>query len=268
MYRRIVVPVDLDAGAGRSVMVGGVLARQVDAELELLTVVPGGVDLGHLHDRLAEAAADDAVDAATRVTEADDVAAAIAREGAEPGSLVCMDTRARRAVTGMVLGSVSEEVVRELRQPVLLVGPHCATPPRRFESLVVGLDGSELAEQILPIVVSWTIGFGLTPFLFQVLPATVPLDLGDDAQDSAYVRRIAEQLAGHGVRAEWDVVRQQSAPEGITSYAADRRAALIAVTTHGRTGLRRVALGSAASDITRRATVPVLVVHPGSTTDA
>ena len=53
----------------------------------------------------------------------------------------------------------------------------------------------------------------------------------------------------------------------ITEFAAGRRGTLLALATHGRTGLARMTMGSVSMGIVRHATVPVLVVRPPDVTD-
>jgi nucleotide-binding universal stress UspA family protein len=263
MYRTVVVPLDPTAGADAAIAVGAVVAQQAGATLQLLTVVPPDVDTLKPHDRLAELIEMHGIDAEALVVCADDVALAVLDAAGTPDSLICMGTRARRSIGELVLGSVSERVMRETRHPVLLVGSHCGSAPERFESMVVGLDGSELAESVLPVVGDWSSQLGITPWLFQVLAATVPLELGgDDVHDSAYVHGIAERLARPSLEVEWDVARDRHVAGAIVRFAASRPSSMIALTTHGRSGLSRLALGSVALDVARHATVPVLVVRP------
>jgi nucleotide-binding universal stress UspA family protein len=263
MQPTVVVPIDTIAGSDAAIPMAAAIARQSGAAVVLLTVVAPEADTFEPLDRLADLAKWHGVDARCRIVCADDVGDAVSVECGGPNTMICMETRARGAIGEMVLGSVSERVVREARGPVLLVGPHCAPPPDRFETMVVGLDGSPLAESILPLVADWSAHLDVVPWLFQVLPASVPLEVGDDdVLDSCYVQSVAGRLTRPGHPVEWDVCRDRHPAAVIARYAADRLGALIALTTHGRTGISRMALGSVALDVARRATVPVLVTRP------
>jgi nucleotide-binding universal stress UspA family protein len=263
MFRTIVVPLDHSDEADAAVLYGAALARQAGARLNLMTVRPTYVDGVTIHDRLNEIADRYHVDADLTVAGPDDVAATLVEAASLPDTLLCLATHARGPVAEMVMGSVSEQVVRTSCHPVLLVGPHCGPPPDRYLSMVVGLDGSGLAERILPTVTTWASGLGVTPWLFQVLPAHVPLEVGDsDVVDSGYVHQIANQLGEHGVKAEWEIVHGRDPATAITRFAQDRQASLIALTTHGHSGLGRVALGSVAFQVAHDATCPVLVLRP------
>lgn len=265
MYRTVIVPLDAAGGSDVAVPFAATVARQAGANVELLTIATSDMDA-----LKAEAALVDltvwhrlGLDARTRVVRSDDVAGAVLDAAAEPGSLVCMQTRARGSIGEMVLGSVSERVVRECHRPLVLVGPHCGPAPERLASMVVALDGSPVAETILPVVADWVANLGLTPWMYQVLPGRMPLELGDDVAESAYVHRVARQLPRPArSMAEWDVAHDRHVPTAIARFAEDRPGALIALTTHGRSGLGRLALGSVALEVAREATVPVLVLRP------
>lgn len=263
MFRTIVVPLDYGDEAEAAVPHGATLARQAGAQLQLMMVRPSYVDAVTIRDRLEEIADRQGIDAALVVAGPDDVAATLADVAAKPHTLLCLRTHARRPMAEMVMGSVSEQVVRTCGRPVLMIGPHCDPPPERFASMVVGLDGSPLAEQILPSVGAWSTHLGLTPWLFQVLSPHVPLEVGDDdLLDAGYVHNLATRLAEQGVKAEWETAHDRDPAAAIVRFTEEREPALIALTTHGRSGLGRMALGGVAFQVAHRARYPVLVLRP------
>ena len=263
MFRTIVVPLDHSDEAEVAVPHGAALARQAGARLDLLMVRPSYVDAVTMHDRLNEIADRYGVDAELTVAEPGDVTATLVDAASEPDTLLCLATHARGPVAELVMGSVSEQVVRTSRHPVLLVGPRCGPPPERYSSMVVGLDGSRLAARILPTVERWASGLDVTPWLFQMLPGPVPLEVGaGDVVESGYVHGIADRLGERGVKAGWDVVHRRDPATAITRYAEDRQASLIALTTHGHSGLGRVTFGGVALEVAHNAPCPLLVLRP------
>ena len=80
------------------------------------------------------------------------------------------------------------------------------------------------------------------------------------AQD--YLDDVAERMRGQGLRATGVAVVGWSAVDSILDVARPERVALVALATHGRGGLRRLALGSVADKLVRGADVPVLVYRP------
>lgn len=150
-----------------------------------------------------------------------------------------------------------------------------------FERLVVALDGSEVAERILPHVVALAKQFGSEVTLLQVTeaPETVMAEVAAAAEPPGAVaidpmpiieaerQGAAEYLAGIEARLRGDGLTVACAePEGspaaaIVDYAQEHRADLIAMTTHGRSGLGRLVFGSVADSVLRHAPCPVLLVR-------
>jgi nucleotide-binding universal stress UspA family protein len=268
MFRTIVVPLDHSDAAEAAVPHAAALARQAGAHVSLLMVRPSYVDGVTIHDRLNEIADRHHLDADLIVVGPDDVTAVLVEAASAPDTLLCLASHARGPLSELVMGSVSEDVVRLAHHPVLLIGPHCGPPAERYPSMLVGLDGSELAERILPTVARWASELDVAPCLLQVLPERVPLEVGEsDVVESGYVHTIANQLGERSIKADWDVVHHRDPAEAITRFARDGRSSLIALTTHGRSGLSRVALGSVALRVAHHAPCPVLVLRPAEVDD-
>jgi nucleotide-binding universal stress UspA family protein len=129
--------------------------------------------------------------------------------------------------------------------------------------MVVALDGSKLAETILPVVSDWCTHLDLAPRLLEVFPARVPLERGEhDDRTSAYVRHVADQLGLRGFRAGWDTTYDRDPAEAIARPTETHTLAIIALSTRGRTGLDRILTRSVAMAVAHKATSPVLVLHP------
>jgi nucleotide-binding universal stress UspA family protein len=260
VFETIVVPLDGASFAERALEPAARLARDIGAELVAMMVV-GQPDYEQGWQYLERLTA--TVDVPTRtpyLLVADDPAECVANAGEAPGALIVMTSHARSRAPHAVLGSVAEKVVRELVSPVLVIGPRFApteTWPRG--RVVVPLDGSETAEAILPAVREWCATLGSDAWMVSVVdPAD---DLSDTGADAGYVRHVAERLERDGVRTGWDVLHDSDPACSIVTYAADQ-AEVIAMATHGRTGLGRIALGSVAARVLHEATCPVLVLRP------
>jgi nucleotide-binding universal stress UspA family protein len=263
MFRTIVVPLDRSDAAEAAVPHGAAIARQSGARLRLMMVRPAYVDAATVHDRLREVAARHHVDAELFVAGPEDVAATLVDVASEPQTLLCLRTHARGPVAELVIGSVSEQVVRASHRPVLLIGPRCGAAAGRIGSMVVGLDGSELAEQILPTVGSWATQLGLTPWLIQVMSPPRALEVGNGrVLDAGYVHYLAAQLRRQGVEAGWDTLHDRDVAKAIVRCAEEHDPAMIALTTHGHSGLGRVVLGGVALQVAHLASCPVLVMRP------
>jgi nucleotide-binding universal stress UspA family protein len=77
-----------------------------------------------------------------------------------------------------------------------------------------------------------------------------------------YLAKVVEPLADKGMRVE-RAVRGGKAAETIAAVANETRADLIAMATHGRSGLGRLLFGSVAEGVLRTAAVPVLLFKTG-----
>ena len=263
MFDTVVIPLAWGDVADTVVAHGAAVASQAGAAIELLTVrSPYDSDAG-ARRRLTAVARAHEIDAIVRTVQAEDPAAVLASVGSEPGKLLCLRSHARRPLAELALGSVSARVVRTCRRPVLLVGPHCQPAPPTYESLITALDGSDLAGSILPVVTDWCRHLDLTPWLFEVLSARVPFELGaGDVQEAVYVHRVAYQLGLEGFKVGWDTAHDRHVAAAISRFADSRRPAILALSTHGRSGLGHLALGSVAMAVTHQATCPVLVHRP------
>ncbi len=136
-----------------------------------------------------------------------------------------------------------------------------------FARILVPLDGSPLAEGILPEVAELARLHGAELLLLRVaLAHTFP---GVDATDAqvhvvqeaeGYLAEVERGLAARGIPVS-SAVRYGHAAEEILDHAQVRHADLIAMCTHGRTGLVRIMLGSVAEAVLRASPVPVLLLR-------
>lgn len=145
-----------------------------------------------------------------------------------------------------------------------------------YDRIIVPLDGSPFAEQALPLAatIARRAGGVLTLVRVHVPPpapgpgqdaslASFDLDAADRASTGEYLQRMAAHTGeGAALRTGTTLVDASTPAEAICREAAETGAAMIVMSTHGRTGVRRALLGSVADGVLRRATVPVLLWHP------
>ena len=145
-----------------------------------------------------------------------------------------------------------------------------------FDKILVCLDGSELAEQILPYAIEQTKKFESKVILIQAIssPSSVISGTGpvtgpalqdqikaEDNKATKYLERIASKLQSENIAVEYTTVR--GAPgHAIVEYAHENEIELIAIATHGHSGIRRAILGSVADYIIRESHLPMLVIKP------
>jgi nucleotide-binding universal stress UspA family protein len=170
------------------------------------------------------------------------------------------------------LGSVADELIRRSPFPILLVRPgekaQGILPEPVVENVLIPLDGSALAEQILGPAVELAQVFRARCVLLRVVESAASTNhqttsgSAERVQAETYLERIAARLREPGVNIEIRVVTAPHAVEGILEEARDQSNHLIALATHGRGGFQRMLLGSVADKLIRTSPSPVLVYRP------
>src|SRR5581483_9358318 len=191
---------------------------------------------------------------------------------------IAIATRGYSGLKRAFLGSTTDSVVRNAPCPVLVVRDKDGSPPRgrksplQFRKILVPLDFSEASRLGLEYALSFAEQFYATVVLFHSISVSayvvgnrytahhVPTLI---ANQQEYARREMEELREAILRkgglAEIKIA-VGSAVEQIGKYVRKAGVDLIITSTHGRTGLRRVFIGSTAERLVRYATCPVLVV--------
>jgi nucleotide-binding universal stress UspA family protein len=214
------------------------------------------------------------------------VGEAVAKQGAD---LVVMTTHGRGPMGRFWLGSVADELVRQLPVPLLLVRPVEADPDLNREPeirhVLIALDGSEWAEKILGTAVAlgnlWQADYTLVRIIKPVMPVDAPIEVPsvaqavqsvmqrmDTIQDQLklqaqkYLDGVAARLRSQGLKVQTKVDISERPAAGILEDIEATPADMVAIETHGRSGLSRLFLGSTADKVVRGAHVPVLIHRP------
>lgn len=198
----------------------------------------------------------------------------VARAQITDATLVAMASHGRGGVPRAVLGSVASAVIRRSGVPVLAIRADLLMPPHLPKRVLVPLDTSDLARAVLEHVVplarqlDWTLVlYSVTDIPPQTIPiqgAAIPLGRTPShppAEAMEYLDRVAGDLRSQGLTVEVEVGSGDRAA-AIIEAAHHTRSGLVAMSTHGRHGLGRWALGSVTDAVLRHAEVPVLAVRP------
>lgn len=146
--------------------------------------------------------------------------------------------------------------------------------------ILVPLDGSELAERVLPHVMDLAKELHAKIHLVQVIEVTVPPDLlvygtvpvglveamfgaeeASTKKAERYLSRVAERLQADGLDVSWAVAKG-AAVEAIVDVAYSERVDLVAMSTNGRLGTGKPAPGGVVEEVLHNAGMPVLLVKP------
>ena len=210
----------------------------------------------------------------------------IARHAAECGAdLLVLTTQGRGPLGRMWFGSVADALVRELPIPILLLRPNEVasnlSSSKASRHVLIPLDGSQFAEQALEPALALSGAEGQVT-LIRVIPLISPvayeptsgrvsglrtsvlrqlqeLKRQQEAEANEYLEQLAERLRARSVSVNTQFVAYEQPAIAILDAAARHGADAIAMTTRGRSGLKRMVLGSVADKVVRGASTPVLI---------
>jgi nucleotide-binding universal stress UspA family protein len=292
MYRSILVPLDGSPASEQSLPYAAAIARRSGAALQVvhvhtpLLLGEGALYLGTpdvqlwedekkylqgVVGRLKEAGLKQVAAHVLEGTIADSLQVQALSAGSD---LVVMTTHGRGPLSRFWLGSVADQLVRRLPMPLLLVRTGEEVPEGEpiFRNLLVALDGTPAAEQILEPAASFAKLMGASCTLLRVLPPSPPakgvngpfiMETTPAEQQRAeaytYMKRIAASLREQGISVQTRIMTDAHAATAILDEAATGAYDLLALETHGRHGLPRLFLGSVADKVVRGTSVPVLV---------
>lgn len=310
MYHRLLIPLDGSTAAEHALPWAMSLARRHGATLQIVHVhVPlWGVygERGGPYDETTDRALRErergyVAAVVERLAAAGDislssalldgpVAEAISRHAAATeADLLIMTTHGRGPLARFWLGSVADALVRQATIPILFVRPQEAVPDLTVEPVIrrmlIPLDGSDLAEQILEPALALSADVQTEYTLLRVVQALLPghpisagaqvgglhepllnplqtLQHQELAAAQDYLARIAARLQSRSPNLHTRVVAQERPADAILAEAAAHAIDLIALATQGRGGWRRLLLGSIADKVLRSAAVPMLVYRP------
>lgn len=263
MTSTIVVPLDGSDFSEKALPVADLVARRLGVPLTLLTSGWGST-VDEL-ERYLNAEATSLSGTATTVVVPDTFpATAISQTLEGRDAIVVMATHGRSGIGKAILGSVAEDVLRGTDRPLMLVGPG-GDPAAALGGgpLVVSTDGSETSASVVPWAATWAKALGLQVRLVTVTRADgTPLGTEDAAELEARLASMADALRAEGLEVEVETLTGNDAASALVDLANNLPAGLLAMATHGRTGLARTALGSTAMKVVHDARCPVLVHRP------
>jgi nucleotide-binding universal stress UspA family protein len=300
MYSKVLVPLDGSKTAENVLPLARFFARSLQIPVELLAVVDLAEIGRHLAADQASMIRT-LVDDTTRrfgdylervaknfpvgqvqclVRHGNAAEAIIEAAAADKQTLIAMATHGRSGLDRWLLGSVAEKVLRAAANPTLAVRAKEENPTWEMATLkriIVPLDGSELSERILPYVEGLAKNLDLEVNLIGVYGG--PLITGGSgdffyssgqvvaliaklrAETVAYLAMKTEEMKQKDLKKVSFSAKEGLAADEIIAMAREIPNTLIAMCTHGRSGVQRWMLGSVTETVVRHADVPVLVVR-------
>lgn len=294
MYTRMLVALDGSKTAENVLPYARSLAKALKIPVQLISVI----EIGHYTSDARASYLDSLIDAAIRrnqeylqrvaktfpsasvgcTVEAGVPEEVIITKAAENrGNLIAMATHGRSGFNRWLLGSVAEKVVAS--NPVLLVrGIEDAKTEGEMapERVIVPLDGSQLAEAVMPIVVELAKAANLKIVLlrtFSVPPIMYSISHEDflhalnnmltelKSEATSYLDKTADQLKSKGLADVVQIVSDGEPAETIIELARGAPNSLIVMCTHGHSGVKSWVFGSVTEKVVRHGGNPVLVIR-------
>lgn len=257
-FSRVVCPLDGGEAAERAVPSALDLAEGFDASIELFSAVEDAHLVARRRrylERIVDACASQTTrDMSVNVVVDPHAPRALADRSGDEAAVTVMTTSSQPLLHVGYLGSAAERTVREASNPTLLLGPHNTVRLRDVERVVVPCDGSPLSEGIIDDARCWADRLGVPLWLVSCVdPMVTRHPAFEPAAESGQLRRLALE---HG--AQWEILHGPDPAKAIARWAGP---ALVAMTTHGRSGFSRLTVGSVTTAVTRWASGPVLVAN-------
>lgn len=263
MYENVIVPFD-GSLPGRTVLAPAAdLAWRCGARLVIVTTTA-----------VSEAASRDALKSrAMSLSGADvdfwvDANASLARAVLDAAAhrsapVLCVSAKAKPA--GLLrsrpsLPPVAEEVLSAAPCPVLVLGPETdVSRGLPMTELVVALDGSTSAEQVLPMAAEWSRALRLRMILLGVVSEAKE---GPHQAERDYLESHRQAVASLVPEVRVELVTAKDPASGILAFLAEHEDAVLAISSHGRSGRQRGPLGAVAAQVVAATPRAVVVRRP------
>lgn len=297
MFTRVLVPLDGTEAADSIIPYVSSLAQGLGMEVVLISVTDPDAIVLHSNDEQArlrnvsqilanaenhlnsrhqaaistlESAGVTARGMVTQGAPAEEILRVSQEEGCD---LIAMSTQGRNVVGRGVLGSVTDKVVHSSNLPVMAILPDTSRQANNIEEVIVPLDGSELAEAVLPYVEALALKCGMrvvlvrayqisVTFMGDMPDAYVGLEgVEDDMRSEAtrYLNEVAERLKSKGIEVTISILNGHPS-QVLGEFAEEQANSMIAMCSHGRSGFSRWVLGSVAESTVRASGDPVLII--------
>ena len=289
MFKDILVPLDGSMLAERALAPAASIAEAMSAKLTLLRVVPQFAILAAapmLYEEMNRLGEEESY--AYLRSQADDLVLStpveVACETGQPADtviryaenhgidLIMMSSHGRSGLNRWVYGSVAERVLRQAPCATSIISARAA-PKEKCQSILVPLDGSELAEQALEPGRGIAAAMGadlhlltITTSAHQMLETSSMREVFDGIQDKemddakAYLQAICADTPDEHVFIEVEAA-QGAVASSIIEYVDRNGIDMIVMSSHGRTGLRRWVYGSVAEKVLRSACCATMIIR-------
>ena len=185
---------------------------------------------------------------------------------AEKYPLVVMASHGRGGLGKWLLGSVATKVVRAVTTPILVVGAESQTKDApALNRIVVAVDGSEVSQRAFEKACEWGSHYGAEIFLYRAVSQVElshQLMLEDNLKTASKAEKELRDMAEQETQLKVEcTVKETYGEAGILDFVDEKKADLLVMGSHGKSGFQRFLLGSETERVLQHAHCPVLVVH-------
>lgn len=295
MFRKILVSLDGSELSEQALPYAEELAGTHNSEIELIYVCePAEVEYRHMYQLYIEKASEQVrnhvkfyhpeetgllVPVRAAVLDGDPATEIINYADRNYINLICMVSHGRSGIVPWSMGSTPFRVIQRTTKPVLLIRASASdvklNKGELFSKILVPLDGSEDGESALPYVKELTSRIASEVILYQVVaPGKHVHTIGGldyvpfpepelehlVAEAWKYLKNVGEKLTNTKATVSYEV-KTGDAAQSIIKFADEINAGLVAISTHGRSGIRRWISGSVAYKILQSNNTPILLVR-------
>jgi nucleotide-binding universal stress UspA family protein len=294
MFEKIMLPLDGSKQAEEAIPYGEDLAKRFGSEVVLFHVCPSDHEqFQNMHklylDNLATAIGHEIEKGQPGVTATvktevelgeprEDICNLVEKE--DVSLIVMTAVSASGLKIGKMLGSVTDHTCRTVPIPVLLIRPKkegvIIDKSRQVSRILLTLDGSEASKLAIPVAEELAKKLKVPLTLYQMARIIVPY--ADDMGNTSFVAyselsdyeekrvqgeilTLEQQMKDKGLNVTHRVTLGLDAAEEIIEAGKQTGADLVVMSTHGRSGIRRWALGSVAERVLRHGEIPLLLVN-------
>jgi nucleotide-binding universal stress UspA family protein len=265
----VLVPLDGSMFSATALPVAARLAAQLAVEeVRLFSAVPTEDDVPERDRELALVDIPCALLTREVVVDLDPAGAiheALRRLG--PTAVACMASHGKGR-SAALMGSVTTQVIARGHDPLVVVGPVVDEKPRG-EGVVLCVDDSPVSFAMVPIARRWALLLGESLTVLTVAePVPPPLDdrpvfrrWGPDGDPMAFLDAMVRPIIEAGEKVETAVIYDPVGPaDGIVTFNDERPASIVILSSHVRTGVTRLVMGSVSSNVVHASRSPVLIV--------
>jgi nucleotide-binding universal stress UspA family protein len=290
MFTHILVPLDGSKLAEMALIPAINITKAMRPKLTLLRVVPQFAILAAdptLYEEMNRMGEEESLSYLRSIAEEMDASTPVevAGESGQPADviinyaesmgvdLILMSSHGRSGISRWVFGSVAEHVMRKAPCSTAIVNARADQTLPEQTKVLIPLDGSKLAEQALQPGSSLAMAFGAELHLLRIIPsAHQVLETGsmksvfDEVEKNelieaeAYLKEKESEISNSHPKIVVEIEKGSTA-DNIINYAVEHEIGMIVMSSHGRSGFKRLVYGSVAEKVLRGACCTTMIIR-------